>query len=172
MSEQMKYYRLPADSEAGKKLTAVYAAGKKAVEAASKMAKALRAAEFEMHPGFAMGGIGALYFRFKPAKRRFDVREKVEGLYLCYPNTSTEEGREILRRVSALPVVKMEQVAEAFGIKNGQVLPSNALLPMFFRVEQQWDYVKTAIALDLPELEEVSQEEFEKAYKYAEESEA
>lgn len=167
----MKYYRLPADSEAGKKITALYAAGKKAVEAASKMAKALRATEFEMHPGFAIGGIGALYFRFKPAKRRFDIREQVDGLYLCFPNTSTEEGKEILRRISALPVVKMEQVAEAFGIRNGQVLPESALLPMFFRVEQQWDYVKTAIGLDLPEMEEVTQEEFEKAYKYAEEGE-
>ena len=172
MSDEMKYYRLPVDSEAGKKLTALYAAGKKAVEAASKMAKALRATEFEMHPGFAIGGIGALYFRFKPAKRRFDVREQVNGLYLCYPNTSTEDGKSILRRVSALPVVKIEQVAEAFGIKNGQVLPENALLPMFFRVEQQWDYVKTVIPLDLQELEEVSKEEFDKAYKYAEDSEA
>lgn len=170
MSE-MKHYRLPVDSETGKKLTSLYAAGKKAVEAASKMAKALRATEFEMHPGFAMGGIGALYFRFKPAKRRFDIRDQVNGLHLCFPNTATEDGKQILRRISALPVVKMEQVAEAFGIKNGQVLPDNALLPMFFRVEQQWDYIKTAIDLDIPEMEEVSQEEFEKALKYAEESE-
>lgn len=170
MSE-MKYYRLPVDSETGKKLTALYEAGKKAVEAASKMAKSLRATEFEMHPGFAMGGIGALYFRFKPAKRRFDIREQVNGLHLCFPNTATEDGKQILRRISALPVVKMEQVAQAFGIKNGQVLPDNALLPMFFRVEQQWDYVKTAIELDIPELEEVSQVAFEKAYEYAMESE-
>ena len=166
MSEEMRYYRIAVDSDTGCKLTSLYEAGKQASDAACRLAKSLRAEEFEMHPGFAMGGISAFYFKFKPAKRRFDIRDKVNGLYLCIPNTSTKEGMDILRKTSELPVVKMEQVAEAFGIQLERELPTNALLPMFFRVDRQWDYVKTALPLDIPELMEVSQKEFDEAYQY------
>ena len=171
MSQEFKHYRLPVDSETGRRLTDLYEQGKQAVQAASDLVQRLRADEFEQHPAFAQGGIGAFYFRRKPGVRRWDIREKVDGMYQCFPNTTTTAGRKVLKEVSNLPVVKMEQVAEAFGLDTRRDIPSGTLLPMFFRVEQQWDYVKTSLALTLPELETVTEEEFERALKYVKEEE-
>lgn len=167
----LKHYRLPVDSETGSRLTALYEQGKQAMEAASHLALSVRADEFEQHPGFAQGGIGAFYFRHKPSARRWDIRFKQDGMYQCFPNLTTEAGRKVNAQIAALPVVKMEQVAEAFGIDPRRQMPTGTLMPMFFRVEQQWDYVKTNLPLDLPELEEVSEEEFQQALKYVEEEE-
>lgn len=160
------YYRIPIDSPTGHRLTELYALGKEASAAASKLALSIKAAEFEMHPGFAMGGIGAFYFRTKPSVRRWDIREKKDGLYLCVPNTSTTAGRKVLEQILQLPVVKMEQVAEAFGIDVRKRHPDHKMLPMFFRVENQWDYVKCDAPLPSPDLEETTEEEFEKALQY------
>lgn len=171
MTKEYKHFRLPAESEAGKRLAELYELGKEAMKAASDLVEKLRADEFEQHPAFAQGGIGAFYFRHKPSARRWDVRIKVDGMYQCFPNTTTAAGRKVLEEVSALPVVKMEQVAEAFGLPTDRRMPDGTLLPMFFRVEQEWDYIKANCPLSLAELEEVSEEEFERALKYAREEE-
>lgn len=171
MSQEFKHYRLPVDSETGRRLTDLYEQGKQAMQAASDLVQRLRADEFEQHPAFAQGGIGAFYFRRKPGVRRWDIRGKVDGMYQCFPNTTTTAGRKVLKEVSDLPVVKMEQVAEAFGLDARREVPSGTLLPMFFRVEHEWDYVKTSLDLTLPELETVTEEEFERALKYVKEEE-
>lgn len=171
MSEAFNYYRLPVDSETSSRLTDLYEQGKQAMQAASALVQRLRADEFEQHPAFAQGGIGAFYFRRKPGVRRWDIRGKVDGMYQCFPNTTTTAGRKVLKEVSDLPVVKMEQVAEAFGLDTHREVPSGTLLPMFFRVEHEWDYVKTSLALTLSELEAVTEEEFERALKYVQEEE-
>lgn len=171
MTKEYKHFRLPADSEAGKRLAGLYDLGKAAMKAASDLALKHRADEFEEHPGFAKGGIGAFYFRHKPSARRWDVRFKQDGLYQCFPNTTTSAGRKVLEEVAALPVVKMEQVAEAFGMPTDSRMPDGTMLPMFFRVEQEWDYIKSNFPLSLDGLQEVSEEEFERALKYAKEEE-
>lgn len=171
MSQEFKHYRLPVDSETGRRLTDLYEQGKQAMQATYDLVQRLRADEFEQHPAFAQGGIGAFYFRRKPGASRWDIRQKEDGMYQCFPNTTTPAGRKVLKEVSALPVVKMEQVADAFGLDTRRDIPPGTLLPMFFRVEQQWDYVKTDLALTLPELETVTEEEFERALKYVQEEE-
>ena len=55
MSQEFKHYRLPVDSETGRRLTDLYEQGKQAMQAASDLVHRLRADEFEQHPAFAQG---------------------------------------------------------------------------------------------------------------------
>lgn len=166
-----RFYRTPVSSETGCKLTELYRRGQEAASAASALAEKLKAVEFEMNPSFAMGGIGILYFKRKPSARRWDAHVKENGWYLCVPNIATQAGLKVLKEIAALPVVKMEQVAEAFGIDVQKRHPDNRMLPMFFRVEEQYDYVKCDAPLDCPGLEETTEEEFEKALRYVQQDE-
>lgn len=167
MIQEYKHYRLPAESEAGKRLAELYRQGKEAMKAASELAEKLRADEFEQHPAFAQGGIGAFYFRHKPSSRRWDARAKIDGMYQCFPNTTTAAGRKVLDEVAALPVVKMDQVSEAFGLTMDSHMPDSTKMPMFFRTGNEWDYVKTSCTLTVDGIQEVSPEEFDSAYEYA-----
>ena len=164
------FYRIPVSSQTGTKLTEIYRQGKIAAQAASKLAESFKAVEFEMNPLFAMGGISALYFNHKPSVRRWDIREKQHGIYLCIPNTATTAGRKALQQMDELPVVKMEQVAEAFGIDPRKRPADHQLLPMFFRVENEWDYIKCDTLLSCPGLQETTEEMFNKALDYVSET--
>ena len=160
------YYRISTKSETGKKLEELYKLGQISATAADELASKLHAVEFEMHPGFAMGGISALYFKRKPTVRRWEVKERKDGLYLCIPNPTTEAGRKVIKEITELPVVKMEQVAEAFGINIHKRHPDNHMLPMFFRVENEFDYVQCDSPLLCNDLEETTKDEFDKAFNY------
>lgn len=162
----MHHYRLPADSEVGQKLTELYARGGEAMNAASALAEELKAYEFTQSKGFAMGGIGCLLFRRKPSAKKYDVVERVDKLYACVPNTSTKEGKEILQRISELPTVKIREVCEAFGFAYNSDHFHGLAMPNFFRVEQEWDYIRTEFPLYIEGMQPVTEEEFERAYKY------
>lgn len=161
------YYRLPADSEVGQKLTGLYLRGAEAMNAASRLAEELKSYKFTASQGFAMGGIGCLLFRRKPSEAKFDVVDRSGKLYACTPNTSTKEGREILKRIAELPVVRIEEVCEVFGVDFRNKNLEGKSMPNFFRVEETWDYVKTEYPLYIEGMRPITEEEFERAYRYA-----
>lgn len=160
------YYRLPADSEVGEKLTELYDRGADAMNAASGLAKELKADEFTPSQGFALGGIGCLLFRSKPSEKIYDVIDRSCKLYACTPNTSTKEGVEVLKRISGLPGVRIEEVCEVFGIDFRNKNFRGRSMPNFFRVEETWDYVRTEYPLYIEGMNPITKEEFERACRY------
>lgn len=165
-------YRLPADSETGRKLAELYAFGQECMNAASRLALELKAVEFTPSPAFAMGGIGGLLFRRKPSTKKYDVVDTEDKLYLCIPNTSTKEGKEILKRFAALPVVTTQKVCEALGFDYLNPNYRGKLVPQFFRVDNEWDYLISEHPLYIEEMQPVTEEEFTQALQYAEKDES
>lgn len=161
------HYRLPVESETGSKLTELYAKGNESFNAASQLALELKAAEFTPSQGFAMGGIGCLLFRRKPSAKKYDVVDTIDKLYACVPNTATKEGKEILKRIAALPVVTIRQVCEAFGFDYYSDNFRGKLIPRFFRVENEWDYLQSDYPLYIEGMHPVTEEEYNQALQYA-----
>lgn len=161
------HYRLPIDSEIGEKLTDLYFRGNESFNAASRLALELKADEFTPSAGFAMGGIGCLLFRRKPSAKKYDVIDSQDKLYACSPNTSTKEGKEILKLIAALPVVTIKEVCEAFGFDYHSNKFQGKLIPRFFRVDDEWDYIESDFPLYIHGMEPVTHEEYKRALNYA-----
>ena len=165
---KLHFYRLPVSSATGQALNEIYDRGDRAVQAASELSAELGAVEFTMCSAFALGGIGCMLFVERPSEEKFDLVEEVDGLFACVPNTSTEEGREILKQMSALPVVKVGEVCEAFGFDYQNKNFNGSKAPRFFRVEQEWFYVKSDFPLYIDGMHVISEEEFSLALQYFE----
>lgn len=161
------HYRLPVDSETGEKLTGLYIRGNESFNAASRLALELKAVEFTPSAGFAMGGIGCLLFRRKPSAKKYDVVDSQDKLYACHPNTSTKEGQDILKRMAALPVVTIQEVCETFGFNYHSDKFQGKLMPRFFRVEEEWDYIESDFPLYIEGMEPVTEKEYQRALNYA-----
>lgn len=121
------FYRLPADSEAGKKLKALLVKGEQAWKAAADLAKELGAVRFTPNPAFLIGGIGQLYFSRKPNSRAYETIQRHKGYFECYPNRGKVAGARIFERILQLPAVHFKELEPIFG-----KMEEGALTPAFF----------------------------------------
>ena len=160
------YYRLETDSDAGKRIGLLYERGDTVMKEASKLAEQLGAEEFFCSKNVVMGGIGGLLFKDRPDEVCYDVVEEVEGMHFCLPNTSTEQGREILKQITSLPVILTRDVCEAFGFDFTSEKYRNHPIPQFFRLEEGWFYVRSSYPLYVEGMTSVTEEEFDQAYNY------
>lgn len=119
------YYRLPIETEAGKKLKEILDKGQEAWEAAAGLVKKLGAARFTTNGAFLIGGIGKLYFEHKPNQRAYDVLRRYKNYYECIPNRGRHAGHNIMQEILDLPTVKFSELRPVFGEqKTGWITPA------------------------------------------------
>ena len=135
-TENKHFYRLSTDTVDGKYLSIIIEKGEVAMRAAAALAAELGAARFTPNPAFLVGGIGQLYFEDQPDKDTYEVI-KFKGKYFeCYPNRGKEAGAKVLERILQLPVVRLRELDQVFGM-----MPQGALTPAFFDYK---DYIYLA----------------------------
>ena len=171
MKEEVKnrkkyYYRLESDSKVGKQIVLLYEKGDAVLQEASKLAERLGASEFVQSNNVVVGGIGGLLFKDKPDDGCYDVVEEVDGMYFCLPNTSTDQGREILKQITSLPVILTRDVCEAFSFDFTSEKYRGQLVPQFFCLEEGWIYMRSCYPLYIEGMTSITEEEFELAYQY------
>ena len=115
MEEEKKYYyKVSLDSGRGEKIQGFLDKGKEAAEAANRLAKELGADERTDRPGCLCPGvgIGSLVFYQWPGGKRYTSIGSNEYI----PNINREQGKEIAKRIKALPDVSSMDFRIAFGI--------------------------------------------------------
>lgn len=114
-TENKYFYRIPIDSENGRKLKALLDKGEEAWKAASDLAKELGAVRFTPNGAFLIGGIGQLYFSKKPNERAYQTIRRRGHYFECYPNRGKEAGAKIFDRILQLPAVHFKELEPVFG---------------------------------------------------------
>lgn len=124
-TENKHFYRLPADSENGKRLKALLEKGEQAWNAAAELATELGAVRFTPNEAFLIGGIGQLYFGKKPNSRAYDTIRRRGRFFECYPNRGKQAGAAIFERILKLPAVHFRELDPIFGpMEQGTVTPA------------------------------------------------
>lgn len=108
------YYSVPLDSARGKRIAEFISFGRKASEAADRLASKLGADSRTDRPGrlFPGVGIGSLKFSARPDKKKY--RSIGKGEYI--PNFNTPSGMELARQIARLPDITAIDFCAAFGI--------------------------------------------------------
>lgn len=123
--ESKHYYRLPIESENGKRLKDLLDRGEKAWEKAAELAKELGAVRFTPNDAFLIGGIGQLYFSKKPNERAYETIRRRGRYFECYPNRGKEAGAKIFERILKLPAIHFKELEPVFGVrKEGWMTPA------------------------------------------------
>lgn len=124
-TENKYFYRLPIESENGKKLKSLLEKGEQAWKAAAELTKELGAVRFTPNEAFLVGGIGQLYFTKKPGERAYQTIRRRGRYFECYPNRGKEAGAKILERIFKLPTVHFKELEPIFGTqKTGWITPA------------------------------------------------
>ena len=126
-TENRHFYRLPIESENGKKLKALLDKGEQAWLAASELARELGAVRFTPNEAFLIGGIGQLYFTKKPNERAYETIRRRGRYFECYPNRGKGAGAKIFERILKLPAVHFKELDPVFGKKE-----TGWMTPAFF----------------------------------------
>lgn len=116
INNQTNYYRIATDSNTGKLAQNLLRRYNECNNAASFLAKDLGATSFTLSQQWAAGGIGSLLFNRPHSAKKYDFLGKEGKYYVYVPNTSTAQGWKILERIASLPIVKMKEELEIFGI--------------------------------------------------------
>lgn len=161
------FYRTRVDSNTGKSIGLLMAKSEETFNAASKLAYELGASGFDTSKGAVLSGIGVLFFDKKPSSRRFKVIAKNAMGYAAIPNHEKEAGRKVMTRIAQLPMIPVEELKKVFNLTWDTTAKEQDIpMPRFFRVEKEWDYITYEQPLDLPDIEELDEMEFEKAWAY------
>lgn len=117
MSEK-HYYKVKLDTHRGRCISEFIEKGKKAAQAAEELMTELGAKGYTdnpraLYPGV---GIGSLIFMGVPNLLQYQFIGK--GEYI--PNMKTDAGKEIAKRIAALPEVSSDDFRLAFGIPINQ----------------------------------------------------
>ena len=164
------FYRTRVDSITGKAIGLLMAKSEETFNAASNLALELGASGFDTSRGAVMSGIGILFFDKKPSERRFKIISKNATGYACIPNHEKEAGRKVMARIAQLPMIPVEELAKIFHLTwDRNIKEQDISMPRFFRVENEWDYITYESPLDIPDTEEIKEEEFENAWAYVKE---
>lgn len=124
-TENKYFYRLPIESETGKKLKTLLEKGEEAWKAAADLAKELGAVRFTPNQAFLIGGIGQLYFSKKPGERAYETIRRHGDYFECYPNRGKVAGSKIFERILKLPAVHFKELEPVFGkMEKGSVTPA------------------------------------------------
>lgn len=142
-TENKHFYRLPIDSENGKKLKSLLDKGQDAWNAAANLAKELGAVRFTPNEAFLIGGIGQLYFSKKPNERAYSTIRRRGHYFECYPNRGKEAGAKIFERILQLPAVHFKELEPVFG-----KMEQGALTPAFFDYQEDI-YLASPTPLDI-----------------------
>lgn len=113
--ENKYFYRVPIDSENGKRLKTLLDKGEEAWNAAADFAKELGAVRFTPNDAFLMGGIGQLFFPKKPNERAYTTIKRHGKYYECYPNRGKQAGAKIFENILKLPAVHFKELEPIFG---------------------------------------------------------
>lgn len=110
---ERSFYKIALSSDRGLQIANLIEKGKKAAEAADRLAEELGAKSRTDRPGrlFPGVGIGSLVFRKWPGEAYASIGKKE---YI--PNMKSKEGIEIARQIGRLPDVSGIDVCAAFGI--------------------------------------------------------
>lgn len=153
-TENQHFYRLPIESENGKKLLALLKKGEEAWKAAAELTKELGAAQFTPNPAFLIGGIGQLYFDKKPNQRAYNTIRRRGRYFECYPNRGKQAGAEIFERILQLPTVHFKELEPIFGKQE-----TGWMTPAFFDYQEDI-YLASPTPLDIEGLIESNEAVF------------
>lgn len=118
MGEKHYYYKVKLDTHRGRCISEFIEKGKKAAQAAEELMTELGASGYTdspraLYPGV---GIGSLVFKGVPNLWQFESIGKGEFI----PNRKTDAGKEVAKRIAALPEVSSDDFRLAFGIPVNQ----------------------------------------------------
>lgn len=118
MGEKHYYYKVKLDTHRGRCISELIEKGKKAAQAAEELMTELGASGYTdspraLYPGV---GIGSLVFKGVPNLWQFESIGKGEFI----PNRKTDAGKEVAKRIAALPEVSSDDFRLAFGIPVNQ----------------------------------------------------
>lgn len=153
-AENQHFYRLPIESENGKKLLALLKKGEEAWNAAAELTKELGAVRFTPNEAFLIGGIGQLYFTKKPNQRAYEVIRRRDRYFECYPNRGKQAGAKIFERILQLPAVHFKELEPVFG-----QMEQGTMTPAFFDYHEDI-YLASPTPLDIEGLIESNEAVF------------
>lgn len=119
MEEKRYYYKVSlTDTHRGRCISEFLEKGKKAAEAADKLAAELGAEARTDRPGCLYPGVGIGSLKFKGCPNLFAYEYIGKGEYI--PNMNNEKGKEIAQKIIRLPDVRSDDFRVAFGIPINQ----------------------------------------------------
>lgn len=119
MEEKRYYYKVSLNNtHRGRCIVEFMEKGKKAVEAADRLAAELGAESRTDRPGCLYPGVGIGSLKFRSVPNLFAYQFIGKGEYI--PNMQSEAGQKIVKRIISLPDVTSDDFRIAFGIPVNQ----------------------------------------------------
>ena len=166
------FYRCEEGTEAYQAIGVAFNKIRECCQAAATLAEELGAESFTTNE-LVIGGIGSLCFNHKPSPKQYKVigkeRTGLKTLYHCVPDLEQRGGRAIAMRIVKLPFLKSSQIHEFLRVDQETEKPDEAALDIL-RIEGYY-YMQSDFTHHLEGLEEISEQNFQEAAKYAEREE-
>ncbi|MFT4168033.1 MAG: hypothetical protein QM653_02790 [Dysgonomonas sp.] len=108
-----KYYKVPRDSETGKKFLKIEERKQECFKAVKEFIKDFGATQFRYSRWSLWGGIDSIIFEKEP---NLKVWKKV-GYQEYYPKANSKEGKELISKMKELPTVDFNELNSIVGYK-------------------------------------------------------